>query len=68
MRLSAYNDIPGKVVAVITGTTTARVKIENSPGNIITSSITNESVDDLMLMVGDMVSEIIKSSDLIIGK
>ncbi|MGO8918693.1 MAG: TOBE domain-containing protein [Stellaceae bacterium] len=68
MKLSARNVIPGKVVAVTKGATTAHIKIEIAPGRLITSSITNESVDDLAIKVGDAVSAIIKSSDVIIGK
>jgi molybdopterin-binding protein len=37
-------------------------------GNIITSSITNEAVDDLALAVGDEVIAVIKASDVLIGK
>ncbi|MBB6254474.1 TOBE domain-containing protein [Nitrospirillum iridis] len=68
MKLSARNVIEGKVVAVTKGVTTAHVKIEIANGCLITSSITNESVDDLGLAIGDTVSAIIKSSDVIIGK
>jgi molybdopterin-binding protein len=68
MKLSARNVVQGKVVAVTKGATTAHVKIELAPELTLTSSITNESVDDLALKVGDGVSVIIKSSDVIIGK
>jgi molybdopterin-binding protein len=68
MKLSARNVVQGKVVAVTLGATTAHVKIELAPELTLTSSITNESVDDLALKVGDSVSVIIKSSDVIIGK
>ncbi|QBR71961.1 transporter [Beijerinckiaceae bacterium] len=68
MKLSARNVFPGRVVAVTKGATTAHVKIELAPGLIVTSSITNESADDLGLRVGDAVSAVIKSSDVIIGK
>ncbi|MDZ5649911.1 MULTISPECIES: TOBE domain-containing protein [Nitrospirillum] len=68
MKLSARNVIAGKVVAVTKGVTTAHVKIEIASGRLITSSITNEAVDDLDLKVGDDVSAIIKSSDVLIGK
>ena len=47
MKLSARNILPGKVVAVTKGTTTAHVKIELAPGLMMMSSITDESVDDL---------------------
>lgn len=68
MKLSARNILPGKVVAITKGMTTAQVKIEVAAGLIVTSSITNEAVDELALRVGDVVSAVIKSSDVIIGK
>ena len=68
MKLSARNVLPGKVVAVTKGTTTAHVKVELGPGLMVLSSITNEAVDDLGLKVGDSVSAVIKSSDVMIGK
>jgi molybdopterin-binding protein len=68
MKLSARNILPGRVVAVTKGSTTAHVKIELVPGLMVTASITNEAVDDLALKVGDSVSAVIKSSDVMIGK
>lgn len=68
MKLSARNVLPGRIVSVTKGSTTAHIKIELSAGLIVTSSITNESVDDLGLKVGDNVSAVIKSSDVMIGK
>jgi molybdopterin-binding protein len=67
MKLSARNQLKGKVVSVVKGQTTAHVRVDVG-GNIITSSITNEAVDDLGLTVGDEVTAIVKSSDVIIGK
>src|SRR6516162_4902699 len=64
MRLSARNILPGKVVAVTRGATTAHVKVELAPGLVVFSAITNEAVDDLALKVGDTVSAVIKSSDV----
>jgi molybdopterin-binding protein len=68
MKLSARNILPGKVVAVTKGSTTAHVKVELATGLTVTSSITNEAVDELALKVGDSVSAVIKSSDVMIGK
>jgi molybdopterin-binding protein len=68
VKLSARNMLPGRVVAVTKGSTTAHIKIELTPGLTVTSSITNEAVDDLGLKVGDHVSAVIKSSDVMIGK
>ncbi|WP_029011753.1 TOBE domain-containing protein [Niveispirillum irakense] len=68
MKLSARNVIAGRVVAVTKGMTMANVKIEIGNGGLITSSITNEAVAELDIKVGDDVSAIVKSSDVIIGK
>jgi molybdopterin-binding protein len=67
MKLSARNQLTGKIVEVTKGQTTAHVRVDIG-GKIITSSITNEAVDDLGLKIGDEVTAIIKSSDVIIGK
>jgi molybdopterin-binding protein len=68
MKLSARNLLPGKVVAIAKGATTAHVKVELASGLTVMSSITNEAVDDLALKIGDSVSPVIKSSDVMIGK
>jgi molybdopterin-binding protein len=68
MKLSARNQLKGTVVAVTKGQTTAHVRIDISGGVIVTSSITNEAVDDLALVVGDTATAVIKASDVMIGK
>ncbi|WP_029076326.1 TOBE domain-containing protein [Kaistia adipata] len=68
MKLSARNQLDGTIVAVEKGQTTARVKIDIGHGLVITSSITNEAVDDLALKVGDKAAAVIKASDVMIGK
>ena len=68
MKLSARNQIKGKIVEVCKGQTTAHVRIDIGHGVVITSSITNEAVDELGLKMGDSVTAIIKASDVMIGK
>ena len=68
MRLSARNQISGTVVEVQRGQTTAHVRIDIGSGTVLTSSITNEAVDDLGLAVGDAVTAIVKASDVLVGK
>jgi len=68
MKLSARNIIKGKAVDIAKGPATTKVKIDIGNGVILTSSITTEAAEDLALAVGDTVSAIIKSSDVIIGK
>ena len=68
MRISARNQLKGTVVDVTRGQTTAHVRIELGRGFTITSSITNEAVDELGLAPGDSVTAIIKASDVMVGK
>lgn len=67
MRISARNQIKGKIVEVKKGATTAHVRIEVAAGLTITSSITNEAVEELGLKVGDQASAVIKASDVMIA-
>ncbi|MEJ0027842.1 MAG: molybdopterin-binding protein [Rhizomicrobium sp.] len=67
MKLSARNQLKGRIVAVEKGTTTAHVRIDIG-GAVVTSSITNEAVDDLGLKIGDDAYAVIKASDVMIGK
>lgn len=67
MKLSARNRIKGKIVDVKKGATTAHVKIDVGGGQIITSAMTNESVDELGLAAGKDAYAVIKASDVMIG-
>jgi len=67
MRLSARNQITGKIVEVKKGATTAHVRLEIAPGQIVTASITNEAVDDLGLKAGAKAIAVIKASDVMIA-
>jgi molybdopterin-binding protein len=66
MKLSARNVLKGKITEVKKGTTTAHVLIDIG-GVIVTASITNESVDDLKLVVGQSAYAVIKSPEVMIG-
>lgn len=68
MKLSARNILPGTVENLHKGAVTTTLTVALPGGQQITSSITNEAAEDLGLKVGDKVSAIIKSSDVIIGK
>jgi len=67
MKLSARNVLSGKVTEVTKGQIVAKVKVDIG-GQIVTSVISNEAVDDLALAIGDAVSAIIKSSEVIVAK
>ena len=66
-KLSARNQLKGKVVEVKKGATTSHVRIDIGHGVIITSSITNEAVAELNLKNGDEAWAVIKASDVMIG-
>jgi molybdopterin-binding protein len=67
-KISARNQLGGRVVGIHKGQTTAHVKVDLGNGIIVTASITNEAVDDLDLAENDKVVAIIKASDVMIGK
>jgi molybdopterin-binding protein len=67
MKLSARNQIKGKVISVRKGTTTSHVEIDVGHGVVITSSITNEAVDELGIKAKGHVTVVVKASDVMIG-
>ena len=67
-KISARNQLNGKITEVSKGQTTAHVKIDIGGGVIVTSSITNEAVDELQLAKGDAVTAVIKASDVMVAK
>jgi molybdopterin-binding protein len=67
VKISARNQLKGKIVAILKGATTSHVRIDIGGGKIVTASITNEAVDDLALAVGADAVAIIKASDVMVG-
>ena len=67
MKLSARNQIKGKITMVVKGQTTGHVHLDIGDGVTIHSSITNEAIDDLKLKVGDEAIAVIKASDVMIA-
>ncbi|MGC9270276.1 TOBE domain-containing protein [Acidiphilium sp.] len=67
MKLSARNQIKGKLVSVEKGQTTGHVRIDIGNGVIIMASITNEAIDDLALQPGGDAIAVIKASDVMVG-
>jgi molybdopterin-binding protein len=67
MKLSARNQLQGKVVSVNEGAAVANVEIDVQ-GQRLVASVTVEAVKDLGLAEGDQVTAVIKASDVIIAK
>ncbi len=68
MKLSARNQIKGRITSVTKGQTTGHVHIDIGGGITVHSSITNEAIDDLDLKVGDDAFAVIKASDVMVAK
>ena len=67
MKISARNQLKGKVVDVKTGEVAAQITLDIG-GQTLIASILTESVKDLELSVGDDVSAVIKASNVMIAK
>jgi molybdopterin-binding protein len=68
MKLSARNVFKGKVTEVSLGPINSRVKVDIGGGNVVTSVVTAGAVEDLGIAVGQEVSVVIKSSDVMLAK
>ncbi|WP_089175522.1 molybdopterin-binding protein [Bosea sp. AS-1] len=66
MKISARNQLKGKIVEITKGATTAHVRIDIG-GAVVTASITNAAVDDLGLAVGKEAYAVVKASDVMIA-
>lgn len=67
MKISARNRLKGKIVEITKGATTAHVRIDIGNGAIVTSSITNQAVDELALTVGGSAYAVVKASDVMVA-
>ena len=66
MRISARNQLAGRVLAVSRGAAIANVTIDVG-GQRIVSSITVEALDELGLAEGAEVTALVKASDVILA-
>ena len=67
MKISARNQLKGTIVDVVKGATTSHIRIDIGGGVIVTSSITNEAVDELGLKAGGKATIVVKASDVMIA-
>jgi molybdopterin-binding protein len=67
MRISARNQIKGTVIEVKKGATTSHIRVDIGNGQIVTSSITNEAVDELGIKAKDKVTVVVKASDVMLA-
>lgn len=67
MKISARNQLKGKVKAVRPGAVNTEVVVELAGGQEIVSVITKESAEKLGLVVGKEIYAIVKASSVILG-
>jgi molybdopterin-binding protein len=66
MKISARNQLAGKVVAISKGAAIANVELDVA-GQRLVASITVEAVDELGLQPGSDVTAVIKASDVMVA-
>lgn len=65
MKISARNQLRGKVQSITLGVVTAKVTLRVGD-NLIESVITRQSVEDLAIKVGDEATAVIKSTEIML--
>jgi molybdate transport system regulatory protein len=68
LKISARNQLKGKVVSIEKDGITAKVKVEIKTPVVVTAVITKEAVEELGVKVGDEVNAVIKSTEVMIAK
>lgn len=66
MQISARNSIAGKVVGIRMSANSAHIDIA-IVGTILTAEISNETVEELDLKVGDKVYAVVKPNDIMLA-
>lgn len=66
MKISARNQLKGRIVEIIPGVTTTHIKLDVN-GQQVPAAITNDSAHDMKLSVGMTAYAVIKASDVMIG-
>jgi len=67
MKISARNQLKGKVVEIKEGAVNGTVKIDIGGGNVINSVITMDSIANLGLKVGGEAYAVIKASSVMVA-
>jgi molybdate transport system regulatory protein len=68
LKISARNQLKGKVLSIEKDQITAKVKVEIKAPVVVTAVITKEAIEELGVMVGDEVQAVIKSTEVMIAK
>lgn len=66
--VSARNKLAGRVEKLVQGAVNAELIVAVPEGDVVTSIITNEALNDLRIAEGSEVTAVIKASDVMIAK
>ncbi len=67
MKLSARNQLKGKVVAIEKGAVNAIVKIDIGGGNVISATISMDAIKELGIKEGSAAIAVIKATSVMVG-
>ncbi len=67
MKLSARNQFKGKIIKITEGAVNEIVKIDIAGGNVVSSTISMNSIKELELEVGKEAYAVIKATSVMIG-
>lgn len=67
MRVSARNQLKGKVINIEDGAVNSIVSIDIGGGNIVVSTISKSSVNELGITIGSNVYALIKATSVMVG-
>ncbi|HEX3032302.1 MAG TPA: TOBE domain-containing protein [Bacillota bacterium] len=67
MQISGRNQLAGKVTGIKSGGVMSQISLDIN-GQMVTSAITNDSVQTLGIKEGDQVTALIKATDVMIMK
>ncbi len=68
MFISTSNQLSGRIVSIYEGAVNGTVGVELKSGEVVTASITMDSICKMNLQVGDEITVCIKASDVILAK
>lgn len=67
LRLSARNQLPGRISRIVTGAVNAEVSIELKTGQVIAAMLSQESLESMGLQEGQTAYAIFKASSVMLG-
>ena len=68
MKISARNQLKGKIASIDRGAVMAKVVLDIGGGNHVVAAILVDSVDELGLKVGDQAAAVIKATEVMVAK